>query len=108
MSGCLDYSRMKNQNLQYVTVAVACSKWSDSFNMLNGNFVIRKSSSLFLSCMFLLNFVIDRKALPVSFCSVGMCECVCVWLKVFCLWLCVVRYSYVVYVVSLAKKFVFL
>jgi len=36
MSGGLHYSRMKNQNLQYVTVAVACSQRSDPIYIRHG------------------------------------------------------------------------
>jgi len=35
MSGGLDYSSMKNQNLQCVTVAIACGQRSDPFYMLH-------------------------------------------------------------------------
>jgi len=36
MSGGLDYSRMKDQNLQYVTVAIVCSQRSDPIYIRHG------------------------------------------------------------------------
>jgi len=42
LSGGLDYSCTTNQNLQYVTVVIACRQRSDPINMLHGTLSYRR------------------------------------------------------------------